>query len=303
MTVTTRARRPDDDFEALNEGNPLAWHLPFWKQLEDEGGLEVLWFVGELDGQPAGYAVAAPRPIAAGGTGPALLNVVPGSRRQGVATALRARLEDAVRGRVPGIMLTYLEGADEAERTARAWGVEEVAHHQESVLDLLAIDRDDFASRAVVGGVEIRPLGDPAALDEDDWRDLHEFAQARFREAPDSADGGGELPIEVLRLQVQEPWSLFEALVDGERVGVTWVMPRPAVDNATNTFFTGVTEAVRGRGVAVALKCAQALAMADVGIEKLYTQNMGGNAPILAANERLGFVRDSGYVDVLLPVD
>jgi GNAT superfamily N-acetyltransferase len=301
--VTTRLRRPDDDIDALNEGNPLAWHLPFWKQLEEEGGLEVLWFVGEVDGLPVAFAATAPRPIAAGGTAPGLLNVVPGSRRQGVATALRARLEDAVRGRLPGVMLTYLESAVEAERTARAWGVDEVGRHRESVLDLVAMDRDLFASRALVDGVDIRPLGDPGALDEAGWQDLHAFAQARFHEAPDAADGGGQLPIEVLRMQLDEPWSLFEALVDGKRVGITWVIQRPGADRATNTFFTGVSEAVRGRGVAVALKCAQALAMADVGVEKVYTQNMGGNAPILAANERLGFVRDSGYVDVLLPVD
>jgi mycothiol synthase len=303
VTVTTRPRRADDDIEALNEGNPLAWHLPFWKQLEEESGLELVWFVGEVDGRPVGYAAVAPRPIAAGGTAPGILNVVPDSRRRGVATALRARLEDAVRGRLPGIMLTYREGADEAELTARAWGVEDVARHQESVLDLTAIDRDYFASRTRVEGVEIRPLGDPAALDEAGWQELHAFALARFREAPESADGGGELPFEVLRMQIVEPWSLFEALAGGERVGVTWVISRPSGGYATNTFFTGVSEAARGRGVAVALKCAQALVMADAGIDKLYTQNMGGNAPILAANERLGFVRDSGYVEVLLPVD
>ncbi|WP_269211213.1 hypothetical protein [Nocardioides sp. cx-169] len=40
--------------------------------------------------------------------------------------------------------------------------------------------------------------------------------------------------------------------------------------------------------------------MADYGVRAIYTQNMAGNDAILAANRTLGFVRDSGYCDVLV---
>ena len=39
--------------------------------------------------------------------------------------------------------------------------------------------------------------------------------------------------------------------------------------------------------------------MADEGISSITTQNMEGNAPILAANRTLGFVPDFVYVDVV----
>jgi GNAT superfamily N-acetyltransferase len=301
-TVTTRPRRADDDIDALDEGNPLAWHRLLLQGLEEQGAIELVWFVAEVDGEAVGYAALAPLPIGAGGSGLAVLNVVPAARRQGAATALRQELEKAARGLVAGVLLTHHEDAVAAEATARAWGLQESGRHHESVLDLTTIDRDAFAAHAAREGFEVRPLGDPGALDEAAWVDLHAFVQDRFKEAPDSADGGGELPIEALRVQVVEPWSLYEAYVDGERVGIALVIARPGEDAAANTFFTGVSGPVRGRGVATALKSAQALAMADAGIQRLYTQNMGGNTPILAANARLGFVRDSGYVDVLVPV-
>ncbi len=43
--------------------------------------------------------------------------------------------------------------------------------------------------------------------------------------------------------------------------------------------------------------------MADLGVPSVSTQNMVGSEPILATNRRAtGFVRDSGYVDVLVPL-
>lgn len=298
MAATARPLTDSDDLEALNEGNPLGWYVGWWRELERETGIEVAWFVGELDGRPAGLAAVVPVAFGAGGTAPALLNVVPDARRRGVGTALRAAVEDTVRGRLPGVLYDYLEGYAETAAAVAAWGLPEVGRHSESILDLTGFDRAAFQARSSVPGVEIRPLGDPALLDEAAWAQLYDFARARMREAPDAADGGGEVPFEMFRAQLTRPWSLFEAVADGERVGFTFVMLRPGVPDAVNTFFTGVAPSARGRGVALALKTTQALALADAGIRAIYTQNMTGNAPILAANTTMGFVRDSGYVDV-----
>jgi predicted GNAT superfamily acetyltransferase len=95
---------------------------------------------------------------------------------------------------------------------------------------------------------------------------------------------------------------LFEALENGTRLGITFVMQHPEKHESVNTFFTGVSPEARGRGIAIALKAAQALHMADLGVPSIYTQNMVGNEPILATNRTMGFVRDSGYVDVLVPL-
>ena len=53
-----------------------------------------------------------------------------------------------------------------------------------------------------------------------------------------------------------------------------------------------------GVGLATALKARHAQLMRDAGHRRLYTQNMDQNAPILAANDRLRFRVESGYIDV-----
>ena len=69
---------------------------------------------------------------------------------------------------------------------------------------------------------------------------------------------------------------------------MTSVMDRKK-DEALNTFFTGVRAEARGAGLSTALKARHALAMRALGHHRIYTQNMDQNAPILAANDRLGF--------------
>lgn len=296
--VEVRPLTDGDDVDALDEGDPLAWMTAWWRSIPE---LPFRWFVGLLDGEPVGVAAGCPRPMAAGGTGYALLNVVPRARRNGVGTALRRAVEDSVRGEVPGLVYSYLEGDSAAEAAVRAWGLSELGRHHESVLDLTTVDRDVLRQKAALAGVELAPLGPLEEMTDADWADLHAFVKARFGEAPDTADGGGDLPVDVFRGRVQEPWMLHTAHVDGVLVGITFVTARPGRDDATNTFFTGVHPDARGRGIAGALKAAQALDLAAHGVAAVYTQNMDGNEPILAANRSLGFRRDSGYVEVLAP--
>jgi len=84
---------------------------------------------------------------------------------------------------------------------------------------------------------------------------------------------------------------------DGRLVGMTAVMDR-AKDEALNTFFTGVRREARGSGLSTALKAQHALTMRARGHHRIFTQNMDQNAPILAANERLGFSVVPGYYAV-----
>ena len=82
---------------------------------------------------------------------------------------------------------------------------------------------------------------------------------------------------------------------------MTSVMDR-VKDRALNTFFTGVLRDGRGRGLSTALKAKHALQMRAAGHHRIYTQNMDQNAPILAANDRLGFTIEPGYYAVGRPV-
>lgn len=300
--VSVRSLTEDDDLGALTEGDPLAWQADWWQDMEQKTGIAAHWFVACLDDKPVGYAAGLPLAVGVGGTAHAIMNVVPRARRRGVGAALKAAVEDALRGQFPGVVFGYDDKAEDAIAVAAAWSLEEVGRHHESVLDLQKIDREAFAAKAAAPGVELRHLPPLADIDDAQWAELHAYVQERFLEAPDSADGGGELRFEVFRVQITEPWMLFEAIEDGVRLGVTFVMRHPEKHESVNTFFTGVNPEARGRGIAIALKSAQALHMAELGVPSIYTQNMVGNEPILAANRTMGFVRDSGYVDVLVPL-
>lgn len=294
--VEVRPLSDEDDWEDLAVGHPLTWLFPFWKSLT---GIEIAWFTGLLDGRAVGIAAGCPLPYAADGYGVGAVNVRPEARRQGVGTALFEATVDSVRGRVPGIQLNHAAVDAPALAAAAAWGLRETGRHQESVLDLTSLDRAAFEAKAAAPGVRIEPLPSFAEIDDEGWHELYAFVNARYREAPDAVGGEG-LPYDEFRAMVSRPWMLATARDDaGAYLGFTVVMDHAAKPHGTNTFFTGVVAEARGRGIATALKCHQALLMADEGITSITTQNMEGNAPILAANRTLGFVPDFVYVDVV----
>lgn len=299
-SIVVRPLAEDDDPDALTQGNPLAWSLLQWHAASRRSDLPLSWFAAELEGTPVGIAVVMRAANGIGDSAPCLLSVRPEARRRGVGAALRRAVEAEVGDTVPHATgVTYpcdLRSPDSAAAVA-AWGLPVVARHQESVLDLGRL-APETASRSQVAGVEIRPLPRFGRLDDTDWAVLHAFVQDRIRESPDAEEGGGELPFEAFRAIVAEPWMLLEARAADERIGVTFVVRRPPGARAMNTFFTGVEASHRRRGVATALKSAHALLLAQRGIESVFTQNLAGNEPIMAANRTLGFAPAGEYVEV-----
>ena len=294
-TLTVRPMTPDDDLASLNGGNGLAWQAVWWQELT--ATMDIRWFTGLVDGVPAGFAAVCPLPVAAGGYGGAVVNVVPTYRRRGLGTALRERLASEAHGLVPGLLASHVVPDGDSEAAVAAWGLPVLGRHVESVLDLTALDRSAFtlasAGEGLVLSAEL-----PDEDDETGWRALHAFVEQRFGESPDMAGGGGELPYDTFRSMAAEPGNLLLAYLDDALVGVTLVTARPGEPLARNTFFTGVAPQARGRGVATALKSRHALMLSDRGVLRLLTQNMEGNTPILAANRRLGFRPTGAYVDV-----
>jgi GNAT superfamily N-acetyltransferase len=286
--------------DTLNAGNPMAWQAYMWADLDATSDTEFHWFVGCLDGQPAGFGVGCPVAFAADGFGVGMVHVLPEARGRGVGSVLREAVTGTMRGKVPGVLYSWYEGDKDAEAAVAAWGLRETARHRESVLDLSTIDRNTFESRsALAAALTLDTLPDFSELGEPEWRNLYDFAQERFREAPDSQGGGGEIPFDVFRGSVSAPWALLTASDEDRLVGFTCVVPRAGDPEAMNTFFTGVHPDARGRGLAAAMKARHALLLADRGMTRIYTQNMDGNEPILATNKAMGFRPYGGYVDVI----
>jgi GNAT superfamily N-acetyltransferase len=299
--VAVRPARDDDDLDALNDGN-ITW--PNQTIMRDTfaaaGAIPKGMFVGELDGRAVGYGLAVGAPLTAGFRGMGLVYVLPGSRGQGVGKALwNAVLEVCSPDRVPGVG-TQVDADDATScRFAVDHGGQLTGLHIESELDLDALDSATLQARTRPGG-NLRLALLPADADEQLW---HEFAELFFRlsrETPDWGEGADDMPYEVLRSMASEPWEVMIAWDGEQMIGFTAVFVRDAGRRELNTLLTAVAGEYRGQGVATALKSAHALELRDRSWERIVTQNMEGNEPILASNRRLGFrpvrrIRDVTY--------
>lgn len=303
--VTVRLAAEHDDLDGVNSGNVL-WNgaeqeLRTVASVPAERG-EAAVFVAEVSGQPVGCAVGIAAPGAAFGYGMARIYVQPAARRQGAGSALFDAVCERGRNRgLAGLMVLVPDSEPAGLAAAQHLGLVEHGHHIESALALAELDpqveRREQA-RAAAAGVSFEPLADDA--DEHAWLDIYAFFSARLNEAPDSREGGGNMPYEVFRSFAVEPWQIFVArhAASGRPVGVTSLMPRADAPARLNTLFTGVHPDSRGQGLAAALKTAHARRVRDAGWNEILTQNMGDNYAILAINRRLGFRPVGGYRDL-----
>jgi GNAT superfamily N-acetyltransferase len=255
--------------------------------------------VGELDGSPVGSAFILGKGVHVGGYAMSDLYVAPHGRNRGVGRSLADALADATREYgLPGYMTSAPDSDPATVVVAERLGFEVVGHHHESVLDLDALDvaaATAAVRRAEEAGFRFAPL--PADADDAAWRRAHELNEELWQDAPDAEGRTDGMPFSVFRGFFPDPSYVLLAWRGDEPVGLTSMMDR-SKDAALNTFFTGVARDARGAGLSTALKSAHALLMRDRGHHRLFTQNMDQNAPILAANARLGFRVDSGYYDL-----
>ena len=303
--VAVRRTVEGDNLDELNEGNAL------WMGAEqelrtvaavppDRGDAAI--FVAEVDGQAVGCAVGIAAPGAAFGYGMARVYVQPPTRRQGVGTSLFKAVCDLCANRqLPGIMASVPDSEPDGLAAALHAGLVDHGHHIESALDLTAFDvamARQEGERVRAAGVVLTQL--PDDTDELTWRAVHAFFKDRLGETPDSREGGGNMPYEVFRSFLENPWQVLLARQQrtGEMVGITCLMPRADGPSRLNTMFTGVHPDSRGQNLSRALKAEQAQLMQAAGWSEILTQNMDGNKAILAVNAVLGFVPVGGTRDL-----
>jgi GNAT superfamily N-acetyltransferase len=304
-SVNIRASGLHEDLDALHQGDPLWWGKEFVadRVRSMPPDTPLLMLLAELDGEPVADAFLIGKGVAQNGYAMSGLYVLPQARRRGVGRALADALAEATAAYgLPGFSDSVHEEDEVSMAAAERLGYRVMGHHRESLLDLDTLD--DVAARASIeraeaAGFELRSMPDDA--DEAAWHALHDVTVETWRDAPDAEGSTDDLPYSVFRGFLPDPSYVLLAWREGRLVGITGVMDR-AKDNALNTFFTGVLPEARGAGLSTALKAQHALNMRALGHHRIYTQNMDQNAPILAANDRLGFTVVPGFYAVGRPV-
>ena len=89
----------------------------------------------------------------------------------------------------------------------------------------------------------------------------------------------------------------FIALKNGEWVGLTQSRLRPD-KTQIHTGMTGVLRDHRGQNLALALKARAIQYAANHGFLELHSNNASINAPMLAINQKLGFIRSSAQIQL-----
>ena len=304
-SVTVRPGGLHEDLDALHEGDPLWWGKDFVVDRVRSMPPDTphLMFIGELDGEPVADGFFIGKAAAQKGFALSGVYVLPRARRRGVGRAMAEVLADATAScGLPGFADSVHEQDEASLAAAARLGYQVVGHHRESLLDLDTLDEAvarASVDRAEAAGVVLRPLPDDA--DETDWRQAYDLAIEAWKDAPDAEGSTDPLPYSVFRGFFPAPSYVLLAWAGDQAVGMTSVMDR-VKDRALNTFFTGVLRDGRGRGLSTALKAKHALLMRAAGHHRIYTQNMDQNAPILAANDRLGFTIEPGYYAVGRPL-
>jgi len=292
--VSVRPARDEDDTDAMNIGNPAWMGAATMRQLLAASGEAPSGaFIAEVDGEPIGYGDCAAIAVLDGHRAPATVYIRPSARGQGAGTAIwSAVLKMCTPDRVSGVMLSADDEDAQSLAIALAHGFGLGGIQIESQLDLTNLDVDRMQElSAAPSGLTISPL--PHDADEETWHDFADLHERLAGDTPDRASGSAPPPYAVIRAFLAEPWQVMGAWNGNEMVGFTAVSVRAtgSGERVLNTHLTGVRPDYRSRGIATSLKATHAVALHRAGWQRIRTQNMEGNLPILASNKRLGFQR------------
>lgn len=279
-------------FLAQLKENPLRPHVQDW--IAEAGGLVVgtarLWQAPWMF-HPDRYHLE--------------LMVLPGFRRRGIGGALFATVWQHGQGRGAKEVLA---GAKETESHALAMlerrGFSEVMRFFDNVLRLDGFESERWQTQMQLPeGVRALTLTELLAEwgEEAAWRAHYDcYAEARL-DVPRTAPPSEAVFEEFLKYRDQPkffPAGMWLAVTGaGEVVAMSELWRDLTNPERLNTGLTGTRRAYRRRGLGLALKLRGMAQARQEGIREIWTNNASNNVPMLALNDRLGFVQQIAHVE------
>jgi len=230
--------------------------------------------------------------------------VLPGYQQQGMGTALYETISKALAALNP--MTVYAQAREDLPHGMKFLtdrGYVEIERTWESVLDLAGFDPEPwraYAAKVESAGIRLISQAELASDPERDTK-LHALINQLRIDVP-SPEPATAIPWEnFVERYVTSPTLLPEGCFvavtpDGRYVGFTGLY-KDSGDGLFNTGLTGVLREYRGSGIAQALKLKATLWAREQGARGIRTFNASTNAPMLAINLRMGFVRRPAWVD------
>lgn len=263
-------------------------------------------WVAEVDGQVVAFAdfnqwIGAYHPRKFG----VMVAVLPAYRRRGIGGALYNRLREAL---APTDAISLSCDAKESRAESIGFlerrGFTEKMRSWESRLDLTTFDPGAFVETVAAAGArgyEFRPL--TAVRDLPDYdQQIYAMLSVARRDVP-TVQAQTEIPFEQWVKSLSRPqlfpegyWIAFKA---GQMVGLSTIWTTDD-EGMLETGVTAVLREHRGAGVARALKIKALSAAKARGYRMIKTWNATTNAPMLAINGWLGFVRQPAWIAFVL---
>ncbi|HEY0783124.1 MAG TPA: hypothetical protein VGE98_11750, partial [Thermoanaerobaculia bacterium] len=162
------------------------------------------------------------------------------------------------------------------ERRSKSWELD-LAANGAKIAAMTAASRERMRAE----GIEITTIDRVA--DPEKWRKLHAMVEASIQDIPTTvphAPDSFESFMQWLSSPGLHADRLWVAREGSAIVGMSLLDYPPGVGNVW-TDYTGTSRAVRGRGVARALKCETVTQATALGVGRVRTNNDGENAPIL----------------------